>query len=302
MTRSHRQPSAWVGIISLGLAVALWCSFALTMRGIGGSTLTTMDVAILRFGTPMLLLSSLIPRAVRELRQERVVPVLLVMFGGGLAHFMLSATGGAMTSAALVGILLPGTAPVFVAIIMFLWKKETLSRVRVVALVVIVIGVALAALLTFSSGTSAGILFLLGGGCAWAVFTIGLRLLTLSLTSLTLVVCGPSAVIVGIIVVSGLAPSHLLHGTAGLGDTVTFLLLQGVGTGIVSTFAYAYAVRVLGGASAATWGALSPVLTMLVAVPVFHEPITVGVAVACIVIVGGVLAYSTADRWMWHRP
>ena len=55
-----------------------------------------------------------------------------------------------------------------------------------------------------------------------------------------------------------------------------FAVLQGVGTGILSTLSYAYAVRCLGSSIPAATGAVSPVLTTLLAVPLFSEPITAG--------------------------
>ena len=296
------ESRSWRGIAALSVAVIMWASFALTIRGIGSSSLTPADVALMRFGTPAVLLAPWIPRALRQLRSEKPL-VLVLLAAGGLPHFLLSAWGGQLTSASLVGILLPGTAPLFVAAILWMWKRQRQSGPRVAALVVIVLGIGVTAALTSSSATLAGIAILLGGGCAWAIYSIGLRDTRLDLTSVALVVCVPAATCAALLGLTGL-PSHLFAGTARLSDVVLFVVFQGIGTGIVSTFAYAYAVRMLGSATAATWGALSPVLTTLAAVPLLGEGITPAAVAALILIVGGVVAYNTVSLVprRRHRP
>jgi drug/metabolite transporter (DMT)-like permease len=49
-------------------------------------------------------------------------------------------------------------------------------------------------------------------------------------------------------------------------------------------------------------GAISPVLTTLLAVPLFGEPITAGIIVALALIVGGVIAFNLAPSFSASRP
>ncbi|MDR6319331.1 drug/metabolite transporter (DMT)-like permease [Actinoplanes couchii] len=223
------------GLAALGLAVLLWASFALTIRGIGGSGLTAVDVAVLRFVTPVLLLTPWLPRAVRAVRRERPGVVACLCLAG-LPHFLLAAWGGSLSSAALVGLLLPGSVPLFVALI----HRTRRGINQTLALAAIVAGVA---------------------------------------TLLT---------------ATGILPSRLT--TAPLPDILLFTALQGVGTGVLSTLSYAYAVRRLGSSLPAVCGALSPVLTTLLAVPLFGEPITAGTIVALTLIVGGVIGFHSSVR------
>ncbi|WP_442875111.1 EamA family transporter [Actinoplanes sp. NBC_00393] len=83
-------------------------------------------------------------------------------------------------------------------------------------------------------------------------------------------------------------------GAAPASNIALFAVLQGVGTGILSTLSYAYAVRRLGSSIPAVTGAISPVLTTLLAVPLFGEPITVGISTALALIVGGVITFNLA--------
>lgn len=284
-----------MGAAALVAAVALWSSFALTVRGIGSSSLTSIDVAFLRFATPVVLLAPWLPRTLRALRDERI-GVLLMLGIGGLPHFLLSALGGHLTSAALIGLLVPGTVPLFVVVILYLrWRERTSPR-RLIALAAITTGIAAAAMQTTSTATTAGIGILLTAGCAWAVYTIGLRRTGLGPAGVVLAVCAPAAIAAALLAVSAAMPSHLVTGTADISDVLLFTGLQGIGTGLLSTLCYAYAVRALGGNLAATAGAVSPVLTALLAIPLFGERITPGVGAALTLIVTGVTVFNIAPR------
>ncbi|MEV4684696.1 DMT family transporter [Streptomyces kurssanovii] len=298
---AHHMRARLIGAAALTAAVVLWTSFALTVRGIGSSSLTSIDVAFLRFATPVVILAPWLPRTVRALRGERI-GVLLMLGIGGLPHFLLSALGGHLTSAALIGLLIPGTVPLFVAVILYLRWRERISPRRLIALAAIITGITAAALQTTSTATTEGIGILLTAGCAWAVYTIGLRQTRLGLTGVVLAVCTPATITAALLAASTAMPSHLMTGTAGTSDVLLFTSLQGIGTGLLSTLCYAYAVRALGSNLAATAGALSPVLTALVAVPLFDEPVTPGVSAALTLIVTGVTVFNIAPRHRENGP
>lgn len=289
-----------IGAGALAATVVLWSSFALSAKGIGASSLTTIDVALIRFLTPAVLLIPWIPRTVRVLRRER--PGALLLLIGGLPHFLLFAFGAHLTTAGLTGLLVPGTVPVFVTVIAFaVWRSRVPGR-QLLALGSIVAGVAASAFQATPTTTVAGIGVLLAGGLAWAVFTIGLRRTQLDPIGVVVLICTPSALAAAGLAVSGLMPSHLADGTARLPDILLFTALQGVGTGLLSTLCYAYAVRALGSNISAATGAVSPVLTAAAAVPLFGELMTPALAVALALIVIGVItfnappAYGAANR------
>ncbi|MEU1232160.1 DMT family transporter [Streptomyces sp. NPDC005828] len=298
---ADRMRAKLTGAVALVAAVVLWSSFALTVRGIGSSSLTSIDVAFLRFATPVVILAPWLPRTVRALRGERI-GVLLMLGIGGLPHFLLCALGGHLTSAALIGLLVPGTVPLFVVVILCLRWRERISPRRLIALAAITTGVAAAAMQTTSTATTAGIGVLLTAGCAWAVYTIGLRRTGLDLAGVVLAVCTPAAIAAALLAASTAMPSHLMTGTADVSDVLLFTGLQGIGTGLLSTLCYAYAVRALGGNLAATAGAISPVLTALLAIPLFGEPITPGVGVALALIATGVAVFNLAPRPRENGP
>ena len=285
-----------MGAGALAATVVLWSSFALSAKGIGASSLAPIDVALIRFLTPAVLLIPWIPRTVRALRRERpgILPLLLI---GGLPHFLLFAFGAHLTTAGLTGLLVPGTVPLFVTVIAFaVWRSRVPGR-QLLALGSIVAGVAASAFQATPTTTVAGIGVLLAGGLAWAVFTIGLRRTQLDPIGVVVLICTPSALAAAGLALSGLLPSHLADGTAKLPDILLFTALQGVGTGLLSTLCYAYAVRALGSNISAATGAASPVLTAVVAVPLFGELITPALAVALALIIIGVITFNALPAY-----
>ncbi|GAA1966247.1 DMT family transporter [Agromyces allii] len=279
----------------MAVVVLLWASFALTLRGVEGSTLTTVDLSMVRFAIPVAVLAPWLPRAVREVQAERPATVLLLL-AGGLPHFLVSALGAQLAPAALVGLIIPGTVPLFVTALAVAGGRARIPGRQLASVALIVVGVAVAAVMTSATVPPVGIGVLLTAGFVWAVYTTGLKRSSLSLTSTVLVVCAPAALAALALGLSGAMPSHLLSGTARPGDVVLFAVLQGLGTGVVSTIAYAHAVRVLGSGIAATAGALSPVAAALLAVPLLGEPLTIGVVAAMTVIVAGVLLFNAPRR------
>ncbi|MFI5622528.1 DMT family transporter [Nocardioides sp. NPDC051685] len=283
-----RAPAGWA---ALGMTVVLWSSFALSTRGIGGSSLTIVDAAILRFVTPVVLLAPLLPSTIQAVRRERP-QVLALLLVGGLPHFLVFAFGAHLTSAALTGMLVPGTVPLFVTLLAMARGRTPMPPRRLAALGLIGAGVGMSGFLVGGGVSLGGVGLLLVGGFAWAVFTTGLQRTSLTLLQMVLTVCTVSSVAVLVLMISGAMPSHLLAGAAEPGDVLALTALQGIGTGLMSTLCYAFSVKALGSSRASVGGAVSPVLTAVVAVPVFGEQIGVGLAVALALIVTGVATFN----------
>lgn len=199
-----------------------------------------VDSALLRFGTPLVLLIPVLPKAFRALRRERTTVVALLL-AGGLPHFLLFAFGAQLTTAALTGTLVPGTVPLFVAALTYARTRRRLSASRVGALTAISTGVVLCAVLAGGAATLGGVAILVTGGFVWAVYTFGLQRTRLTPMELLVVVCAGSIAAVG--------------------------------------------------------GVASPVLTAVVAVPLFGEELSGGMVVALMLIAVDVLASTCPGRY-----
>ncbi|GAA3671081.1 DMT family transporter [Nocardioides ginsengisoli] len=281
------------GYGALAATVLLWSSFALSSRAIGTSSLTEADAALVRFAVPLLVLAPLLPRTLRALVRERTATVALVLVGG-LPHYLLFALGARLTTAGLTGLLVPGTVPLFVTLLLL--GRQPVPPRRVAALAAIVAGVAASATMIDAGASAAGIAVLLLAGAAWAVYTLGLQRTWLQPLEIAVTVAAVSTLGALTAALTGAMPSHLLTGAVRPGDLLGFALLQGIGTGLLSTLCYAYAVRRLGSSIAAVGGALSPVVTALVAIPLFGEALGLGLTVALVLVVAGVYVFNTAPR------
>lgn len=290
-----------IGGAALAAVVTLWATFALSTRALESAGLTTVDAAIARFAVPALLLSPFLPRTVRALRTERPLVIALLLLAG-LPHFLLFAEGAHLTSAALTGLLVPGTVPLFVAVLLLLRRRAVIRGRRLLALAAIVAGVAVSAVLTGGAADVGGVGVLVTAGLVWAVYTLGLARTRLDPVGVIVIVSVTSTLAAIALAASGTLPSHLLAGTAELPGLGWYALVQGVGTGLLSTACYVIAVKNLGSSITATAGALSPVLTAVVAVPLLGEPLTAGLAIALALIVSGVAVFTLSPAAASDRP
>ncbi|KQQ08220.1 DMT family transporter [Rathayibacter sp. Leaf296] len=288
--------SPLTGTIAMIATVATWAGFALSIRGIGGSGLTTTDVALLRFGLPLLVLAPAIPRALRSIRRESPLTLACLALGAGLPYFATAAAGGSLTSAALVGLVIPGSVPVFVALLSLVLMRERPSGARLVGLAAVVVGVGVIVAFTAATSIALGIAILLAAGVLWAVYTLGLRRTRLTPVAVVVAVCAPSFLLSLLATVTGALPTTLFTGSADPGAVASFALVQGIGVGVVAALAYTVAVRHLGSGRAAAFGSLSPVVTALIALPLFGEALPPSEIVGLALVVLGVVVANAPPR------
>lgn len=293
----HRSAtsSTLTGYAAILVAVTIWAGFALSIRAMGTSALSTADVALIRYGTPALLLCPFIPSRWPMLRRVGLADALMVFAGAGLPFFWIAAAGGAATSTAHVSALIAGTVPIAVALVAFLLTGARVPARRMGGLAVIALGV-LALVLAQSQGGRGpiwwGATMLLTASLLWGAYTIGLRRTGLDAIGCTLLVTLPSFVILLALFACGLVDTHV--GAFGLIEAMPFLLVQGIGVGVVSTLTYAVAITRLGPARSAAIGSLAPVLATLGAIPLLGEALTPAIALGVGAITLGVILANRA--------
>lgn len=280
----------WLGYLAMLVTLAIWTGFVLSIRAIGKSPLAPADVALLRFGLPALVLLPLLPGRWQQIRAVRLRHVAMILAGGGLPFFFAASAGGAATSAAHVGALVPGTAPLFVAALGALLYRQTVAGSRRLGLALIALGVLalLATSLTALRGPAlAGSALLLCASCLWGLYTHGLRRAGVDAIGCNLLLCLPSLGAVAALVATGALPTQLGH--FGWSQALPFILLQGLGAGVVAGFTYAFAIRRIGAERSAVIGSLTPALASLVALPVLGEPLDATTVAGIALITGGVV-------------
>ncbi|MFI8338517.1 DMT family transporter [Streptomyces sp. NPDC085639] len=285
------------GMLALLVTVSIWAAFALSARALSGSSLLPADAALLRFGVPLVVLFPALWRRRRAIAAVRPGPAVKIICGAGVPFFLAAMHGGALTSAAFVGSIVPGMVPLFVSAIMIRRGHRAPRGTQAAGLALIAAGViALVWRYVVPVDTDvlegAGTLLVASG--LWALYTVGLREVDLDPIGSIGLLCLPSFAVIGILALTGVLPTGIAHAAGS--DIALFLVVQGLGVGLCAGLLYAFAIRRLGAERSAVVGSLSPVAVVLLAVPLLGETPTLAVLVGVPLITTGVVLANRRPR------
>lgn len=263
----------WLGAAAALATVLLWAAGLVATRfGVTGS-LSLWDVIFLRLAMPAVLLAPILVRFMQ--RPGNPSPNhsfwFVVMIAGAGLPFMLVGSGGMVFApAAHAGALMPGSMPLFAALFAVLLLDESFNTQRKLGTALMLLGaIAVGGWQAFQGTSDAwrGDLMFVCAGAMWACYTIGLKK--------TGIGAWQAAALVYVMSFLAYAPVYLLWLDSRLLTAPAFeiwvQIAQSVGSGLLSMAAYSYAVRRLGAAPAAAFGALTPALTALLAIPLLGE-------------------------------
>lgn len=252
------------------ITVIIWAFWMVGTRHAVTHSLPPAAVGIVRFAVPALLLA---PVTWRVGLWPKGLPLKtgLGLLCSGAPFFLIVATGMQFAPAADIGPLLPGTMPLFVAMIGWLVFGETLGRMRIIGfamILVAVLSIAGGSLLDGATGAWPGHLMLLAGACLWGIYTHAYRRSGLSALQ--------AAGLIGLWSVLLLlplgAPALIRAAMDGLtGAILVQAVLQGFLSGVVGIVLYGYAIDRLGPSRAAALSPLGPVLAAILAIPLLDE-------------------------------
>jgi drug/metabolite transporter (DMT)-like permease len=286
------------GLLAL-VTVSIWAIWVVGTRQAVTVDLPLGWVGMLRFGVPALLLLpwwwrvGLLPRAV----DWRLIALMVA--GSGAPFLIIVAIGMRFAEAAEIGVLLPGTMPLFVALLSAAVEGERFAPIRIVGFTL-----AVAAMLAIGGpallgGQGLGFLLVPTGAFLWAVYTLAFRRAGLDPATATGMIAAWSTIL--------LLPLAVLESPAGLlraGPAVfaVQVLSQSILSGVVALVCYGAAVRILGSSRAAIFSALAPALAALIAIPWLGEVPTaltvtgIGLAVVGVALGSGVIASGRGSR------
>lgn len=275
-------------------AVSIWAGWIVVTRLGVTSNLTAMDIAALRFGVAGLILLPVVLR--RGLAIDRLGPVGFVALaaGGGAPFVLVVGVGLLFAPAAHAGALFPGVMPLFVALLATFFLKERLFPSQKIGLGLILFG--MLAIGGFALPTPNGMQYVghslfVCAAFLWACYTVSMRRGRLDGLHAAAIASVMSMVIY--------LPIYAIFFADGLLDVPVVDLAfqafyQGLLTMVVSLFLYGRAVALLGASNGAAFGALSPAIAALLAIPVLGEVPTVPVWTGIGLITGGVYLASGA--------
>ncbi len=265
----RRSEFAWGAAAALA-AVTIWALWIVGTRHAVQHALDPSAIALLRYAVPALVFLGV---ALRTGLKPRGVSwrLLALMLGSGAPYFIVVATGMRFAPAADAGPLLPGTMPLFVAVISAIWFRERLGGLRIAGLLLIAAGIAAIGglgILDAASGAWRGHLLFVLGALLWALYTIAFKRSGLSATEAVAVVSLCSTLLV--LPWGGPALVHAM--TEGYWrDLALQTLLQGVFSGVVAHVLYGHAIVRLGASRGAAFVALMPALAAVFAIPLLGE-------------------------------
>ncbi|WP_251020841.1 DMT family transporter [Streptomyces sp. ISL-98] len=290
------SPNAVAGLALL-LTVAIWAAFALSARALSASTLLPADAALLRFGTPLVILAPALWRRRRRLAAVRPATAMKIICGAGVPFFLAAMYGGSLTSAAFVGSLIPGMVPLFVSALMVASGRGVPRGTQAAGLVLIAVGVIILVwryTVALDADVLVGCGVLLVASGLWALYTVGLREVDLDPVGSIGLLCLPSFAVMALLVVTGVLPTGFAHAAGS--DIALFFGVQGLGVGLCAGLLYAFAIRRLGAERSSVIGSLSPVAVVLLAIPLLDESPTLAVLIGVPVLTTGVVLSNRRPR------
>lgn len=259
----------------MSVVLLIWSGFALTVRAVSASSLSIADVMLIRFSVPLVLLTPWVLSSWHEVKNIRLPDIMFVLLGG-VPFLLLAAFGASTVPAAYVGTILTGTPVFFAALLSFILYRQRISLRKFAALILILFGIA-----TMIGGHAQaipnsllyGVGLLLMASLIWAGYTLGLKSTTLTPIAIAIVLSYSSFFLTLVVVLSGMMDTNI--GSVSFDEVLPFILVQGLGVGVVSTIAFSYAVKQLGSIRTLLLGSLSPGLTAILAALILKESLSV---------------------------
>lgn len=298
-----------VGLASAAITVLIWTSFIVIARASAAHTLLPLDIALMRILGAS---SVLLPWAWWRMRAERArgervgsllglspLPLRATVqagFFGGLLYAVLAYTGFFYAPAAHASVLMPGSLPLWTALLAMWFLHEKIPPLRALGLACIVLGDLLVggmSLLKALEGGEVwkGDLLFMGAASCWAAYTVTARRLGLDAVRATMAIT--AFAFVGFVPLFALAttqgwwPTHIPQ--ASWGELLFQAAFQGGGSVVISGITFTQMVRHFGPVRTTMITALVPGLSALGAVAVLGEPMHWNLLAGLALVTGGIL-------------
>ncbi|AOG09198.1 DMT family transporter [Agrobacterium sp. RAC06] len=275
-----------LGALSALSVVLIWASWLVSTRHSVGAGLGPLDLSLLRYGIPALVLAPVWWRT-GLFPKGAMGPLCLMILGSGAPFFQIVAFGMRHTPASAAGVLLPGLMPLAVAVIGMAFLGERPDRWRKAGMVAILAGggILLAGNLGADGLGWISFTILPIGATLWAIYTHAFRRSGLDAFEGAALICVWSTLL-NLAALPFVGTQFL---TAPLGEIALQSVTQGLLSGLVATLLYGTAVRALGGTQAAAYTAITPVAAAIGGAVLLAEPLGISVLVAALVTGLGVL-------------
>ena len=302
-----------IGFAAAVITVIIWTSFILIARASAdparGGTLSPLDIAFCRIvGASLILL----PLGWWRVRQDRAhgtgqsslwglspLPLSVTVkvgFFGGLLYALLAYRGFVYAPAAHASVLMPGSLPLWTALLAALLLGDRITPWRALGLVLIVLGDLLvggASLLRAFDGGDVwmgDVFFMLAAAC-WATYSVLARhhaleavRATIAITVFAFLAYVP---LYTVLTVSGWSGGQVF--TAPFSEVVFQMFFQGWGSVVISGITFTKMIQHFGPVRSTMITAVVPGLSALGAVLLLGEPLHWNLAAGLLLVTAGIL-------------
>ena len=291
------------GLLAAISTVMIWAAFMLITRSAVLSNFTVEEILVLRLIPGVIVM-------VPVMWKLGVIPIgqswpraIILMIGASAVFPYIISKGLAYAPASDGGALAPGMLPFWTALAAYALAGEVPGPRRRFGLGMILVGAVIVSLWSILSGASdeawkGHLLFLTGSGL-WAVYSVIFRQSGLTpLHGLVIGLFWGGLIVTPLLLVSG----NVSFTEANWDDIVAMILMQSFVIGIMATVLFSYAVRLLGAAEFAAFGALTPILALLGGVLFLGEALTYLKIFGVILVAVGVFLASGITRKFSSQP
>ena len=291
------------GLLAAISTVMIWAAFMLITRSAVLSNFTVEEILVLRLIPGVIVM-------VPVMWKLGVIPIgqswpraIILMIGASAVFPYIISKGLAYAPASDGGALAPGMLPFWTALAAYALAGEVPGPRRRFGLGMILVGAVIVSLWSILSGASdeawkGHLLFLTGSGL-WAVYSVIFRQSGLTpLHGLVIGLFWGGLIVTPLLLVSG----NVSFTEANWNDIAAMILMQSFVIGIMATVLFSYAVRLLGAAEFAAFGALTPILALLGGVLFLGEALTYLKIFGVILVAVGVFLASGITRKFSSQP
>jgi len=297
LTINIRNSSMNSGVLALIATVLVWGTYFVALRSGAQSSLTSFDMALLRFVLPAIILLPILIKARDKILNVKKRYLLGIMVGAGVPFYCLSVIASGHVQAVIGSLLVPGVSPVFVTLIAVVCYREILTRRRLIGLSIVLCGISILvykSLTDLSNASLIGISFYITAAACWAVYTISIKVAGLTGLELAAFLNASALLLIALFYPVFGFESNMLQ--AQMSDVFPQILIMGVFCGLISVVTYGHAVNKLGAELSACWGALTPIVVASLAFIVLSEVLDVATIIAMFVIIKGVVIANSRKK------
>ena len=309
MPAAPRFSARTIGIGAAVVTVLVWTAFIVIARASAGRSLTPFDIAFARICGASLVLMPWGAWLVMQARRRD--PSAGSMFGlspfslrvtatagvfGGLAYALLAYTGFVYAPATHASVLMPGSLPLWTAVLAAIVLHDRITPARALGLALIVVGDLLvggASLLHALEGGQIwkGDLLFMSAAFCWACYSVVVRRhgldavrATIAITVFAFVTYVP---VYALLAAAGTVASRL--DTAPVAEILFQMLFQGVGSVVISGITFTRMIQYFGPVRSTMITALVPGLSALAAVVFLGEPLHWNLIAGLMLVTAGIL-------------